>query len=80
MRHGQSMNNEMRDQSEDIYLKSRSEDADLTIKGAKESRELGAVFKHLGIKVDGMFTSPYMRAIKTAAEFRAGYQEEPMEV
>ena len=74
------MNNELRDQSEGLYQKNRSEDADLTIKGTKESKDLGELFKKLGIKIDGIFTSPYLRAIKTANQFRAGYQQEALEV
>lgn len=66
VRHGQSMNNELREQSEMLYEHKRTEDADITQKGEKESRELGEAFKHLGIQVDGIFTSAFRRAIKTA--------------
>ncbi len=66
VRHGQSMNNELREQSEMLYEHKRTEDADITQKGERESRELGETFKHLGIQVDGIFTSAFRRAIKTA--------------
>ncbi len=80
VRHGQSMNNELREQSELMYEHKRTEDADITLKGQKESRELGETFRQLGIQVDGIFTSAFQRAIKTAACFREGYQQQGLEV
>ena len=67
VRHGQSMNNKLREQSEELYEHIRTEDADITQKGERESRELAETFKDLGIQVDGIFTSAFKRAIKTAA-------------
>lgn len=73
IRHGQSLNNELRAQSEVIYEHSRTEDSDLSDKGASESVKIGVKLREMGVKVDGIYTSAFKRAIKTAKCIRDGY-------
>ena len=73
VRHGQSTNNELRSQSQQLYELNRVEDPDLSAKGIKESIEFGRTFKQLGIKIDGILTSALLRALKSAHYIREGY-------
>lgn len=69
----------MRAQSQTLYEHSRTDDPDLSEKGVRETLEQGRIFKELGIKIDGIFTSAFVRALKSAHYFREGYNIEGVE-
>ncbi|TNV73685.1 hypothetical protein FGO68_gene6310 [Halteria grandinella] len=74
VRHGQSTNNELRAQLQSLYEHNRTEDPDLSERGVRESLELGRTFKSLGIKLDGIMTTAFLRSVKSAHFIREGYQ------
>jgi broad specificity phosphatase PhoE len=59
IRHGQSLNNEMRSQSEVLYESSRTEDSDISDKGLKDSVNIGLRLKEMGVQIDGVYTSAF---------------------
>jgi broad specificity phosphatase PhoE len=69
VRHGQSTNNELRSQSQALYVMNRTEDPDLSGKGIRESIELGRTLSELGVKIDGILTSAFLRSLRTAHFF-----------
>lgn len=73
MRHGQSLNNELRAQLQSLYEHNRTADPDLSERGVRESLELGRTFRELDIRIDGIFTSAFLRTLKSAHFIREGY-------
>ncbi len=63
IRHGQSLNNELREQSEELYRLHRAADPVMSAKGERETKEVALAFTKLGIKVDGIYTSALIRAM-----------------
>lgn len=41
---------------------------------------MGKTFKELGIKIDGVFSSAFKRALRSASYFREGYSEESLPI
>ena len=60
MRHGESKNNELRIQDEELYQNQRTYDPELSEKGTLESLNTGKTFKDLRIKIDEIRTSAFI--------------------
>ena len=73
MRHGESKNNELRIQDEELYQNQRTYDPELSEKGTLESLNTGKTFKDLRIKIDEIRTSAFIRSLQSAKLFRESY-------
>ena len=78
MRHGESLNNQMRGSSEDFYRESRTEDPGLSDKGVAETREVAMTLKELGIELDGVMTSAFRRGLESAKVVQEVYTSTPI--
>lgn len=47
----------------------------MSLKGHRETKEVGRAFRELGIEIDGIFSSAFLRALETAKDFREAYME-----
>ena len=47
----------------------------MSLKGHRETKEVGRGFRQLGIEIDGIFSSAFRRALETAQDFREAYME-----
>ncbi|MCL2513035.1 MAG: histidine phosphatase family protein [Oscillospiraceae bacterium] len=73
IRHGESVNN-----LPDISL--HTEDPGLTPRGFKQARLLGERFANWDIKIDALFSSPLLRALRTANEISIRRDNLPVQV
>lgn len=65
IRHGETQNNVLQNQSQELYLKNRSEDTDLAPDGPEKCKKIGQFLKNNNIRIDKFYCSLQKRALKT---------------
>ena len=73
MRHGESQNNVLAQISASVFNENRTAEPELSTKGIRDCRSVGARLAQLGIKVDLMLTSAQKRAILSLKHLRDTY-------
>ncbi|MCQ2818029.1 MAG: phosphoglycerate mutase family protein [archaeon] len=76
IRHAESRNNEIHAISQDLYLKERSPDPDLSSTAPELCRKLGTLLKNNNYKIDKFYSSLHLRALKTMQYITETYDNE----
>ena len=65
IRHGETENNVLQNQSQELYLKNRSKDPELAPDGPEKCKKIGEFLKNHNIRIDKFYSSLQKRGLKT---------------